>query len=259
MEIVGPGLRKVVDYQDTAYGTLYLDRLEPVLALDRQLGGARLRWELSRETARYLALWMTFEDIFRVADLKTRAARFGRVREEVRASPDQVVGISEFMHPRLEEICDALPVGLARYIIASPRLRGFLARFFRQGRRISTTRLRGFILLYALARLGRFRRHSLRFKTESARIEKWLAGVMEAAADGYDLAAEIACCPRLVKGYGSTHERGLRNFEAIMAVYPRVRERTDAPRVIRMLRDAALGDEEGRALSEAIGGLGLPS
>ena len=44
--------------------------------------GARRR--LLAETARHLALWMTYEDTIRVADLKTRATRFERVRGEVR-------------------------------------------------------------------------------------------------------------------------------------------------------------------------------
>ena len=257
MEIVVPGLRKVVDYQDSACGALYLDRLEPVLAFDRQLGGARLGWGLTRECARYLALWMAFEDVFRVADLKTRGARFTRVREEVRAAPGQIVGVSEFMHPRVEEICDALPASLGAYILASPRLRGIMGRFFHHGRRVSTTRLSGFVMLYTLARFGRFRRKSLRFKTENARIEAWLSTVLEAGGWSYDLGVEVACCPRLVKGYGDTHARGWRNFQAVMGVYTQVRGRPDAPKVIRMLRDAALGAEEGRALNAAIGGLGL--
>ncbi len=257
MEIVVPGLRKVVDYQDIAYGALYLDRLEPVVAFDRQLGGARLGWDLARETARYLALWMAFEDVFRVADLKTRGSRIARVREEVRATPGQIVGVSEFMHPRVEEICDALPAPLGAYILSSPKLSGLLRRFFHHGRRIATTRLPGFVMLYTLARLGRFRRRSLRFKHETARIAAWLAAVIEAAGWSYDLGVEVACCQRLVKGYGDTHARGLRNFEAVMAVYRQVRGRADAPKVIRVLRDAALGDEEGRALAAAIGGLGL--
>lgn len=257
MEMVLPGLRKVVDYQDPAYGTLYLDRLEPVIAFDRQRGGARLGWELARECARYLALGMTFEDVFRVADLKTRGSRFARVREEVRAAPGQIVGVSEFMHPRVEEICDALPAGLGAAILASPRLRGLLGRFFHHGRRISTTRLSGFLMLFTLARFGRFRRRSLRFKTETLRIEAWLAAVLEAAGWSYDLGVEVACCQRLVKGYGDTHARGLGNFETIMAVYRQVRGRPDAPKVIRALRDAALADEEGRALKAAIAGLSV--
>ena len=257
MDMVVPGLRKVVDYQDAAYGNLYLDRLAPIVACDRQLGGARHGWELSREAARHLALWMTFEDVFRVADLKTRSARFDRVRDEVRAAPGQIVGVSEFMHPRVEEVCDALPARLGAYILGSPRLRGLLGRVFHHGRRISTTHLGGFVMLYTLARLSRFRPLSLRFKAESARIEAWLAGALEAAARSYDLGVEVVRCQRLVKGYGDTHERGLRNFNLVMSAYAQTRERADAARLIRTLREAALGDEEGRALREALGGLGL--
>ena len=60
-----------------------------------------------------------------------------------------------------------------------------------------------------------------------------------------------------MKGYGDTHARGLRNFETVMAVYKQIKGRPDAPKVIRTLREAALGDEEGRALAAAVGGLQL--
>ena len=69
----------------------------------------------------------------------------------------------------------------------------------------------------------------------------WPNAVIEAAGWSYDLGVEVACCQRLVKGYGDTHARGLHNFEAVMAVYRQVRGRADAPKVIRNLRDAALG------------------
>ena len=59
--------------------------------------------------ARHLALWMSYEDTIRVADLKTRRSRFERFRGEVRAAPEQVVYVTEFMHPRFQELCDTLP------------------------------------------------------------------------------------------------------------------------------------------------------
>ena len=58
----------------------YLDRIE------------RMRWPLdsaahghafTREAAKYLANAMVYDDIIRVADLKTRSARAARVRSEV--------------------------------------------------------------------------------------------------------------------------------------------------------------------------------
>ena len=52
---------------------------------------------------------MTYEDTIRVADLKTRRTRFSRVRDEVRAQAEQIVYMTEFMHPRFEEVCETLP------------------------------------------------------------------------------------------------------------------------------------------------------
>jgi hypothetical protein len=72
------------------------------------------------ETARHLALWMSYEDTVRVADLKTRRSRFDRVGGEVKLSQTQHLGINEFMHPRIEEIADTLPAGLGRWLLATP-------------------------------------------------------------------------------------------------------------------------------------------
>jgi len=81
------GTRRSLDYQDPAYARLYLDRLESIAALG---GGVDARAHaLLESTARSLALWMSFEDTIRVADLKTRGSRFARVREEIRAPAQQ--------------------------------------------------------------------------------------------------------------------------------------------------------------------------
>jgi len=68
-----------IDYQDPAYAALFLDRVERIVALDSRLWADASSYALLEATARSLALWMTFEDTIRVADLKTRASRFVRV------------------------------------------------------------------------------------------------------------------------------------------------------------------------------------
>ena len=116
-DVVAHGVRRTADYQDLAYAAEYLNRLAPVVALDKQLGVEG--WRLARETARYLALWMTFEDTARVAELKLRASRFQRVGREVQVSQQQLMHINEYFHPRLQEIADMLPQGLGRWLMAS--------------------------------------------------------------------------------------------------------------------------------------------
>ena len=66
------------------------------------------------ETARHLALWMSYEDTARVAALKTRGTRFERVRGEVRAGRDQVLAIDEYLHPGVREIAETLPAAIGR-------------------------------------------------------------------------------------------------------------------------------------------------
>lgn len=238
------GVRRLVDYQDAAYAALYLDRLA---ALPQ--GAAQP--ELLGELARHLALWMSYEDTMRVADLKTRDSRFARVRGEVRASDAQLLHIQEFMHPGLQEICETLPAGLGRWLAASGWPRRLVERFTGQGRVVSTTSLRGFVLLYALAAWGRWRRCTLRYAQETAFIDDWLRRVAEAARSNPALALELVRCQRLVRGYSDTHARGRRNFDTLM----RAADRAGAaltPALLQDLRDAALADEQGQRLRDAL-------
>ena len=241
-EVLVEGVRRLVDYQDPAYAELYLDRLAPVAALP---AGAGTR--LLQETARHLALWMSYEDTVRVAELKTRASRFERVRGEVRVKSGQLLAINEYMHPRLQEICETLPAGLGRWLEASGWPRRLIERFTRRGRVVRTSSLRGFLLLYTLAGLKRWRRGSLRYALETQRIEQWLQQIAQVAAVNPQLAVEVAMCQRLVKGYSDTHARGLRNFETLMAAVQRAGAAL-APATLHELRDAALADEQGTQL-----------
>ena len=101
--------------------------------------------------------------------------------------------------------------------LAAPPGRALTAR----GRIVTTSSLSGFLLLYAIAGLRRFRRTSLRFAVENARIEAWLAEIARVAAPDPALAVEVAQCQRLVKGYSDTHERGWKSFGVLMDVVGR--------------------------------------
>ncbi len=239
--LVTEGVRRLIDYQDPAYAVLYLDRLAAVKALPEGHGA------LLRETARHLALWMSYEDTIRVADLKTRASRFARVQSEVRVQDGQQLAINEFMHPRIEEICETLPAGLGRWLARPHAVHRLVARFTREGRVVTTSSLRGFLLLWGLSRLRGMRRGTLRYAQENARIEDWLAHITEAARYNPALALEVAQCQRLVKGYSDTHARGLSNYETLMAAVRRAGAAL-APATLRELRDAALADEQGKQL-----------
>jgi indolepyruvate ferredoxin oxidoreductase beta subunit len=251
--VLAAGVRRLADYQDEGYATEYLDRLEAVRALDSQHGKGG--WRLLSETARYLALWMSYEDTIRVADLKTRRSRFERVRTEVQAGKSQLLDINEFMHPRVEEIADTLPAGLGRWLLATGWARAFVHRFSHKGRVIKTSSLRGYLMLYFVASLRGMRRKTLRFQAEHAKIAEWLAHIEALAGSDYELALEVAESQRLVKGYGDTHIRGTRNFDTVMSALPALRANGNAAARLRGLREAALADESGKQLGILMAGV----
>jgi indolepyruvate ferredoxin oxidoreductase, beta subunit len=247
------GTRRTLDYQDAAYAALYLERLENLLALDRS-GPPGENYALSEATARGLALWMTFEDTIRVADLKTRATRLPRVAAEVRARPGQLFGITEFMRPRVGEIAGTLPAAIGAWLLRSPRLARGLDRWT-GGRQVRTRTVTGYLLLRAVAALRRFRRGTLRYREENARIEAWLQQIARHATGNHALALELARAQRLIKGYGETHERGWRNFCALGEQLERLAARTDGAPIFARLAAAALADEEGAQLAREIAAL----
>ncbi len=242
------GLRRALDYQDAAYGVQYLDRLARFSRHLQRVAPDRDHDPLLNALARHLALWMTYEDTIRVADLKIRRQRFERCREEVRASDDEIVHLTEFMHPRIEEVADTLPAPLGRWLLGSEWTKNLLTRTLLRERKIHTSKLGGFCLMYGLSALRRFRRSTLRFVTEQQRIEAWLARLETLAAMNYPAAIEVVWCQNLIKGYSDTHARGLANFNRIMATLDRAGLEQITADTVRTLRNAALADEHGTQL-----------
>jgi indolepyruvate ferredoxin oxidoreductase beta subunit len=236
------GLRRLVDYQDVAYAHEYLDRVARLRAIDEAL---------TIEAAKQVAVAMSYDDVIRVADLKTRAARFERVRVEALARADQILDTTEFMHPRVAEICATLPVRIGLAIENSPFLTRML-RFFERGRRIRSTAISGFVPLYVIAGLRRWRRALLRHQREQVHLEAWLALVERHASSDPLLAVELIKCRRLVKGYSDTHARGQNKFDKVTGAVTLLAGRADAADWVRRLRDAALADEDGKMLDGAL-------
>jgi indolepyruvate ferredoxin oxidoreductase beta subunit len=238
------GLARTVDFQDVAYGREYLDRLEAILKMDL---GAK-DFALTHETAKYLANAMCYDDILRVADLKTRGSRFERVSREVGVKDDQILALTEYFHPRMQEICGALPAGLGRWIEMRPKLFAALDRMINRGRRLRSDGVLAFGTLYLLGGLRRYRRKLMRHEIEQAHREAWLAKAERLASINYDLAIEVIRCRRLIKGYSDTHARGQSKFDKVLSTLPLLEHRNDGAEWLRRLREAALLDEAGTAL-----------
>ena len=246
------GLRRTLEFQDLPYARDYLENMRQIHALDAQFGGAAKLWALTTAAARYVAVAMAYDDVIRVADLKTRASRSERVRGEVNAQPGQLVYATEYMHPRLEEICGAMPVTLGRAIEKSTGLSRFLSRFFRKGRFLRSGTLSGFIMLYGLAGMRRFRRSTLRHQIEESSLKQWLTLISDTAHHDYDLAVEVVNCRRLVKGYSDTHERGNSKYQRLCMAASQLLGQPNAAAQLKALRDAALADSKGEHLNDML-------
>jgi indolepyruvate ferredoxin oxidoreductase beta subunit len=243
--LVRAGIERTADYQGAGYAKLYLDRLSAVAKADRD-------GRLIAETARQLALGMSYEDTIRVAELKIRPSRFARVRAEVKANDDQILEIAEFMHPRTQEIADTLPAPLGRWMLRTSWFRRLIDAMTTKGRTVKTSSLRGFLLLYLVASFKPLRPRSLRYEVETLALEDWLATITRYAQTNYDLAIEVAAARNLVKGYGDTHERGRARFDTLMGLLPALAQRRDGALILARLRKAANADDTGVALDAAI-------
>ena len=245
-EVMRLGRKRLRDYQGERYAQLYELRMQPFLAGDSKLAA---------EVARHLALWMAYEDIIRVADLKTRASRFERVRQEVGAKQGEPVVVIDYLKPGIEEFASVLPRYLGAKLLAWAERRGKLDAY-NIGMHIKTSGVSGYLLVRSLAWLRPWRPFSYRYAEEQKLIERWLAHVAEAARRDTALALEVAECARLIKGYGETHRRGTANFLAIVDALVENSPTQDAQAqaaAIRKAREAALADPEGRHLGQALG------
>lgn len=244
------GASRCIDFQDRRYAILYFDRLEPIANLDHAADGFRL----TVETARFLALWMCYEDVIRVADLKTRRSRFERIREEVQARPGEPVHVTEFLKPGIEELAAVLPRLVAGPLTWLARVTG-LAGKLNVGMHVKTTSVSGFLLLRCLAMLRPLRPLTSRWREEQALIGRWLTAVTAAAKHHSGLALEIAQCGRLIKGYGETHARGKTSFLRILGTLIEgdvVADPAARAKAIRAARENALADPEGRKLEQSL-------
>ncbi|MFK7836897.1 MAG: indolepyruvate oxidoreductase subunit beta family protein [Sulfitobacter sp.] len=247
-EMAQAGLLKVVDFQDCAYGTAYLDRVEGVLARD----DAAHDWHLTATAAKYIANAMAYDDIIRVADLKTRSTRFDRIRDEMNAQDSNLVELTEFFHPRAEEVASMMPAAMGAKWEADPKRMALLNRIFDKGRRLRTHTLRAFLMLHFLGGLKGYRLRTRRHAVEIAHLDEWLSDSLALRDSDYALSVEMLKNRRLVKGYSDTHARGLSKFARVMAAADLLKGREDAAEWMHRLREAALQDPEGTALEGAI-------
>jgi len=262
-ETIALGYDRAVAFQDARYAELYIERLRDVDKVERSVDPAGAHGaRVLRETARFLALWMAFDDIVRVASLKCTAARFARVQREIGAAPDDVVRIVDHFKPGVPEFAGMLPRAVARRLVAWDRRRQARGREpLAFALHLRTHSIHGFLALRLLAALRRVRRIGARYHDEQRGIRRWLRAIETGCAQDPTLGCEIALCGRLIKGYGATNERGKANLTHILE---HLVEATSAQAAdvraaaIRAAREAALADEGGKALDAELARHGAP-
>jgi indolepyruvate ferredoxin oxidoreductase, beta subunit len=217
-EIVRLAMERLRDFQDQAYAETYRSMVERLAALDH----APLK--VTQEAARGLALWMAYEDVIRVADLKSRRSRFEQIRADYKAKPDEPVIVRDFLKPGVEEIAAILPDRMARALLTWAKRRKLQS--IGEGLQLRTSSVGGLLTMRLLASLRRWRRRSSRFAHEQALIGRWtkaleqalsledllLAAAKTPGQSGVGLAHAVAQMPRLIKGYSDTFARGHGNF-----------------------------------------------
>ncbi len=206
--VLGEALARLVDYQDARHAEQYLARVRALHALDPD-------GRLTEAFARRLALWMSYEDAIRVADLKTRRARFERIGREQAAPPGATLVVTDFLKPDLDELYGLLPAALGRPVARWAERRWPAGRPA-LGQHVRTTTVLGFLRVWLLGRLRVLRPRSLRRERESALMDRWERAVREAAALDTGLALEVAELASVVKGYGEVRRRLFRALERLL-------------------------------------------
>ncbi|MAI58034.1 MAG: indolepyruvate oxidoreductase subunit B [Rhodobacteraceae bacterium] len=242
------GLRKVVEFQDLDYGEDYLSKVNYILSKDTQ----DKKFLLTKVAAKHIANAMSYDDIIRVADEKTKTHRYHRIRDEMGANDDTVMHLTEFLHPRAEELVSLLPARLGLRIENSPKWMALFDTWVNRGRRWRSDGIMAFTILYLVGGLKRWRLKTRRHAVEVEHMRLWLKCACSYLPSNYDMAVEIIKSRRLIKGYSDTHARGKSKFDLVLEGACMVAEREDGAEWVNRLCEAALKDEEGDALSGAL-------
>jgi indolepyruvate ferredoxin oxidoreductase beta subunit len=254
-EFAAEGERRCTVFQSGSYAQLFRERVAAIARLDTGDGS------LTRETARYLALWMCFDDLIRVAQVKISAARIAEVRAEVQAREGETVHVIEFLKPGIDEFASVLPESLANKALAWAKKNGYEHKL-NVGMHLRTTGVIGFLMLRAMAALKPWRPRTARYAEEQGLIGRWLDAVAGVAPLSGELALELAQLGRLIKGYGDTNRRGKDNFNRIMQTLIEGRDLAGVDAVqlaaaVRTAREAALANPDEKHLDSKLAAFGV--
>lgn len=218
-EILAEALYRLTDYQDIWYAENYLDTLKNIYQIDKNSGSNSFL--LSEAFAKNLALWMSYEDGIRVAELKINPERFKRIQKEMQLRDDQVFHVIDYLNPDAEEIYGLLPNVLVSPIVKLTDNRLF-KKIWPNSNRITfaqsptTSSFFGSLRLWFLTKLKKFRPYSYRFRKEHSYIKKYAAYVERYSKTNYALGCLVAKSGSMVKGYGKVRRRTLDSLKTYL-------------------------------------------
>lgn len=196
--VAGDAIRRLIEYQGTAYARLYVDRLR------RFVGKPGVDAAMLAEIARLMAMRMCYEDPIRIAQLKLL---------ELEADPD-TPRADDVRKLRLDELVEALPTVVAEPVLDTLNWFGWVHK--RVSVRFSTANRFSIRRLKMEAALKRWRRHSIRYPKERNWVERWLHMIDRALTKQPAAARAIVDTATMVQGHGDAYRHGLADWHAII-------------------------------------------
>ena len=271
-EILKLGYARLVEYQNLEYANLYIEKVLTVckaeekanqIQTDSSSTAAPDPWAITNEAARWTALWMAFDDIVRVAQLKIKQKRFDQIRKDTKAQSGDILKVYDHFKPGIPEIAGLLPLPIADKLLRWEQSR------IRSGHqplelklKVDTSSITGTLALRFLSQLKWLRRFGRRYKLELLGIDSWLECILQSTQSDKALGLEVAACGRLIKGYGSTNERAHENLSYILKSLSDItveQSNQQKSEIVRQARLNALKDESGKPLDLFLKGLGAPA
>ncbi|MEL0084123.1 MAG: indolepyruvate oxidoreductase subunit beta family protein [Gammaproteobacteria bacterium] len=206
-QTLAEALYQLIDFQHLRYAQDYL----------KMVGEFSNDPTLQAAYAQHLALWMTYEDSPRVAQIKTRRSRFVDLAKEHGLKPGQKMVVEDFLAPDPQQIYGIFPTALAELIRA---IGGRLNPNFENislDMTIKTSSLPGYYTMASLAWMRRFRLSSWRHKQEIDQINHWQQAIRDWQQQAPELAFLAADAGRLIKGYGRVRDLAIADLRLFLS------------------------------------------
>ena len=212
LNVINIGKERCADFQNSKYSEVFLSRVERILSIINQEDPEVLA--VAENIVRRLALWMTYEDIPRVAQLKIKPDRFKKIKKEVNIKSNQILLIQDIFKPGINEIAAMLPAKIGKWFIKNKKIMSHLP-FIGKGMKINSLTISGFIILKFLSSFRYIRPVSLRYKEEQKNIDIWINNLILTLNKSISFSEGLADMPQLLKGYGDTWDRGIKKYNKI--------------------------------------------